>query len=260
MPTADPTRVATYARRVAASAERVWENVRDWEHLPWLHAASFQSISLEAEGAWGWRARVGLRAGAPIRVELVIDAAASRYVSRTLEGPGARTEIWTAVAPRAAGATDVAVEFWLADVDPAHAGALGDAYLQLYTRLWDEDEAMMVRRAQELARPRASGPRAALRLGDAAALRARLPLCVEWAGERWRVVEHGGALHAHATRCPHALGPLEDAAVDAAGAITCPWHGWRFDVASGRSADRRRARLPAPPRIAERDGVVWLGV
>ena len=33
--------VAVYRRRIGASLERVWENVRDWEHLPWLHRQSF---------------------------------------------------------------------------------------------------------------------------------------------------------------------------------------------------------------------------
>ncbi|TMP97098.1 MAG: hypothetical protein E6L09_13880 [Verrucomicrobia bacterium] len=30
-----------------ASLERIWENVRDWEHLPWLHRRSFLDIQLE---------------------------------------------------------------------------------------------------------------------------------------------------------------------------------------------------------------------
>ena len=29
---------AVYKREVAASLERVWENVYDWEHLPFLHS------------------------------------------------------------------------------------------------------------------------------------------------------------------------------------------------------------------------------
>jgi nitrite reductase/ring-hydroxylating ferredoxin subunit len=72
------------------------------------------------------------------------------------------------------------------------------------------------------------------------------------------LVDLDGALVAHATRCPHRLGPLEDAAV-VEGAITCPWHGWRFDLRTGRSADQRGARLPDAPRIeVEADGAVRL--
>ena len=54
------TRVAVYRRRVGASLERVWENVLDWEHLPWLHAGSFRSIHCRHAGDWGWRAQVWL--------------------------------------------------------------------------------------------------------------------------------------------------------------------------------------------------------
>ena len=38
------TRVGVYQRTVGVSTERVWENVHDWAHLPWLHGASFSSI------------------------------------------------------------------------------------------------------------------------------------------------------------------------------------------------------------------------
>jgi hypothetical protein len=53
----DLTTVATYRRTIGASAERVWENVLDWEHLPWLHSGSFSDIVCNGAGEWGWRAR-----------------------------------------------------------------------------------------------------------------------------------------------------------------------------------------------------------
>jgi nitrite reductase/ring-hydroxylating ferredoxin subunit len=34
--------------------------------------------------------------------------------------------------------------------------------------------------------------------------------------------------------CPHFGGPLDDAPVDDRGIVTCPWHGYRFDVRTGR--------------------------
>jgi nitrite reductase/ring-hydroxylating ferredoxin subunit len=244
------THVATYRRELGASAERVWENVRDWEHLPYLHASSFRSIALEESGAWGWRARIGLHAGAEIVLELRIESDAPRYVSRTLAGPGAGSEIWTTVTAHDPQHTAVAVEFWLPGVAPGSAAAIGAVYQKLYERLWDEDESMMVRRAQELERKRvANSERVAL--GRADALRARLPRCVEWAGRPWRIVELGGAFVVHATICPHRLGPLEAASVEADGTVTCPWHGWRFDIRSGKALDGRNARLAAPPHIEQ---------
>ena len=74
----------------------MWENVRDWEHLPWLHRSSFSSIALFDSGAWGWTARVGLQPGDDEAVvELRIDPAEPRYVARTLEGGFRGAEVWT---------------------------------------------------------------------------------------------------------------------------------------------------------------------
>ena len=42
--------------------------------------------------------------------------------------------------------------------------------------------------------------------------------------------------------CPHRGGPLDEAPVEA-GCLTCPWHGYRFDVRTGRSADGRGLAL-----------------
>ena len=92
--------VATYRRVVAADEVRVWENVLDWEHLPWLHRSSFASIALDEAGDWGWRARAALRTGGePFDLELIVDRARSRYVTRTLTGALAGAEIWTRVTP-----------------------------------------------------------------------------------------------------------------------------------------------------------------
>ena len=247
------TRLAVYERSLPVSEERVWENVRDWEHLPWLHAGSFASIALEEEGDWGWRARIGLHRGDAIRLELVIEPDAPRYVSRTLEGSGAGTEIWTDVLRRETERTDVRVEFWTPPVPADEVERSGQRYVQLYTQLWDEDEEMMRVRARELAGARGRGAGASekapfLSLGSVEALRPRLPLVVDFAGERWRIVETEDGLRVHATRCPHRLGPLDEARVED-GRVVCPWHGYAFDVETGRECSGRRMRLAPPPRI-----------
>jgi nitrite reductase/ring-hydroxylating ferredoxin subunit len=247
------TCVAVYQRTVAASLERVWENVRDWEHLPWLHRGSFRSIECVDSGPWGWRARVGLQpaaTGGEILIELRIEAERLRYVVRTLEGAGQGTEIWTRLDPLDVARTGIAVEFQLPGVAPEAADPLGAAFTRLYTQLWDEDEAMMQRRSAELSR-RAASPRGepdAVSLGSLEQLRTRLPLSVDHAGRRFRVVEVDGVLLAHATVCSHALGPLDEAEVED-GCIRCPWHGYRFDVHTGRSADGRGLRLAPAPRV-----------
>ncbi len=42
-----------------------------------------------------------------------------------------------------------------------------------------------------------------------------------------------GAFYALDGICPHAGGPLAEGSVSGS-VVTCPWHGWPFDVTSGR--------------------------
>lgn len=205
-----PMRVAaTYTREIAASLARAWENVRDWEHLPWLHADSFSACRLDEEGDWGWRAAtkgVGVAAEQETVIELAIDASNLRYVSRTLEGALPGVEIWTQLTGLEANRTRVDVEFHLPYLTEAQAAKAGQNLVRLYTKLWDEDEAMMVARQ--------------------AALDAR----------------HNPTPLKH-LRCPHMGAPLDNVAPDLDGCITCPWHGYRFDAETGSSVDGRGLTL-----------------
>ena len=56
------------------------------------------------------------------------------------------------------------------------------------------------------------------------------------------------ALLAHAAACPHWLGPLDESEPKD-GRIRCPWHGYVFDLRSGRSADGHGLRLAPAPRL-----------
>ena len=248
-PGAQLTRVGVYERSLPVSAERVWENVRDWEHLPWLHASSFSSIECLDEGEWGWRARIGA-AGGDFTLELVIESDAPRYVSRTLDGAGAGTEIWTDVDAAGDEETHVQVSFWVPEVPAESAAQLARVFVNLYTGLWDEDELMMVRRGEELEARRGgtTSGRQPVVLGSFSEVQSQLPLVADFGGERFRVVEHDGALVAHGVVCPHRLGPLDDAPVQD-GRVVCPWHGYAFDIVSGMQCSGGRMRLPAPPRV-----------
>jgi nitrite reductase/ring-hydroxylating ferredoxin subunit len=263
------TLAAVYQREVAASLERLWENVLDWEHLPWLHRDSFLGISDVAAGPEGWRACVLLPgAGGPRRawIEVCLDRAALRYVTRTLEGLGAGTEIWTQLEPVTDRATRIRVEFQLTGSTTATPGRdPGPAYIELYTRLWNEDEGMMVRRQAVLDARLVPPPveRRRFPLGPASSLRAQLPCMVEAFGARFRIVALAGELRAHTTVCPHLGGPLENARIEAEGCIVCPWHGYRFDLRSGKSAEGRSLALQAAPAVLEESTgeacLVWPG-
>jgi len=254
-----------YRRHVGASMVRIWENVFDWEHLPWLHGSSFQSVDLEESGPWGWRIRLVNQPGDPAKpqiLELRVDREAHRYTVTTLQGQGQGSEIRVQLSPRGAHDTDIEVSFFVPEARPERLAVIGARYIEVYTLLWDEDEAMMRERERALHASRTGSQQVRadpVRLGEEAAVRAALPVTVHYAGAPWRVVDLDGDLLAHATTCPHWLGPL-DTAPARDGCITCPWHGYRFDVRTGASADGRALHLQKPPGVHVKNGAVWLGL
>ena len=69
-------------------------------------------------------------------------------------------------------------------------------------------------------------------------------LAVEVGGRSLVLVRTGSAVHALENRCPHAGAPLSQGFVEGQ-TITCSWHGWTFDVATGLSADMDGLAVPA---------------
>ncbi len=229
----------------------MWENVFDWEHFPALHAEYFCDVRLLEEHVHGWRVAVTRQPGGPDRrivIELDAERERARYRVRIIEGGGAGTEIWTLLATRDAHRTAVEVRFYLPLAKPQKLAALGEAYRLAYKRLWDADESMMRRRetlsgwsGRPLPRP--------VPLGPIAELRQRLPLTLEIDGTPVRLLALAdGEIVAHSTVCPHWRGPL-DACLPQVGILRCPWHGYRFDLRTGLSADGRSYRLAPPVRV-----------
>ena len=177
------------------------------------------------------------------------DRARGRYTSTTIAGTGAGTEIRVALTPAATGQVDVLVECHLPETRADRLASLGEAYAAAYARLWDEDEAMMQARERALAR-RLTADRAArtLDLGEESAVRATLPIVFDLGGAPFRLVDLNGELIAHSTICPHWLGPLDDAPV-IEGEVSCPWHGYRFAIASGACITRPELKMAPAPTI-----------
>ena len=95
------------------------------------------------------------------------------------------------------------------------------------------------------------GPRA----DDVAADR---PLAFEADGANVLVIRSKEGLRAFRNACAHQGLPLERGVCDAeSGTITCPWHGFQFDSASGECFSSPQCQLePFPLRVT--DGVVWV--
>jgi len=65
-----------------------------------------------------------------------------------------------------------------------------------------------------------------------------------------------GTLHALDGLCPHQGGPLGAGRLCGV-TLTCPWHGWQFDVTSGRHAISPTVRQ-AVHDVEVRDGRVFV--
>ena len=53
------------------------------------------------------------------------------------------------------------------------------------------------------------------------------------AGRIFAVYNVDGSFHVLDGICPHAGGPLGKGSLDGS-VVTCPWHGWQFDVTTGQ--------------------------
>ncbi|HWG75085.1 MAG TPA: Rieske (2Fe-2S) protein [Acidimicrobiales bacterium] len=67
----------------------------------------------------------------------------------------------------------------------------------------------------------------------------------------------GGGVYAVENLCGHIGSPIDDGAVTD-GCVTCPWHGWTYDLATGEQLITvgRRAGLRTYPALIEGDHVL----
>ncbi len=61
-------------------------------------------------------------------------------------------------------------------------------------------------------------------------------LTIEVQGRRYAVFLHEDRIHVLDDACPHVGASLGEGVISR-GEITCPWHGWHFDLCTGRNAD-----------------------
>lgn len=53
-----------------------------------------------------------------------------------------------------------------------------------------------------------------------------------------------GTFYALDNACPHAGGPLGEGKLREGGVVECPWHGWRFDLATGQRVNNPNFEVP----------------
>ena len=79
----------------------------------------------------------------------------------------------------------------------------------------------------------------------------------EYRGKRWVVVRDEADWCVFPALCPHQLARLEDSELKD-GAISCPWHGYRFDVRTGANLTGQSCVLGPRPSVVERAGELFL--
>lgn len=258
--------LGNYERRLPVTLTRMMENAHDWEHLPFVHASSFGDIDLIDSGPWGWRAKLGVPSGGHQLIDLIVDADHHYWVSTVISGMGAGTEIHTQATRVSAAEIDIDVRFYLPDTpaDPS-IGAVALHYLRgQYAQLYDEDLGLMEGRQSALDdRQRwrqvdQTADERSLNIGAIADLDTSAVHTVEWRGHRYCLRFWNDQWIAHSAVCPHLLGPLDRGAVAPDGTITCPWHGYRFDVETGANKGGQCGAMKKPPRIDIREGQIFL--
>ena len=78
---------------------------------------------------------------------------------------------------------------------------------------------------------------------------------VEVKERRVAIFKMGGQLYALDNTCPHQGGPLGEGYLEADGTVSCPWHGWTFDVRTGISPIDPDLRVGCHP-VSVEDGEI----
>lgn len=93
------------------------------------------------------------------------------------------------------------------------------------------------------------------RAGSLAALEAGEPVLTEIAGVEVALFLCEGEVVATQGQCPHAEGPLHEGEVEKC-ILTCPWHGWTFDLKTGLCGEDDSIILQRFPARVDGDDVL----
>ncbi len=237
---------------VAASAERMIENVMDWEHLPFVHAETFTSVEYLEGGPNWFRTRLGYVSGEVGITVVTVAEEGDQWTVALEEGPEKGLvlhNVMTKVTPRRIW-LDISV--YVPELPPNEAArkALFYFHRRQLELIFAQDSEMTAGRQDVLDRTRARwGLVPGATLGTVESVRARVPFFVTAEGRRYWVWHDGEALALAAADCPHNGGLLPCPARDGS-ERRCPWHGYTFDN-EGKSTDGRGLRTRPRMRLEQ---------
>lgn len=78
---------------------------------------------------------------------------------------------------------------------------------------------------------------------------------VEAAGRQIALFNAGGTFYAIDNTCKHRSGPLAEGDLDGT-TVTCPWHGWEYDITTGANLDDPNVKLGCYPVTLDGDDLL----
>jgi len=90
-------------------------------------------------------------------------------------------------------------------------------------------------------------------------LRENAPYRIEVLGKVICVVLRQNVLYAFENKCSHNGEALNKGSINYLGEIVCPWHGYRFNIKTGRECGERCRDLETFP-VKEKENVFWIGL
>ncbi len=80
---------------------------------------------------------------------------------------------------------------------------------------------------------------------------------VEAAGQKIALYNVSGKIYATTNACAHRGGPLGEGDLDGT-CVTCPWHGWSFDVTTGTATHQAASVKTFPVKVEGDDILIQL--
>lgn len=204
--------VGELVRNLGASAAMAVEDELDWEHLPHVHASTFRAARLVHSDGNGWEANVELVDGTLMRMKVTLDEDRRGYINATFFGDIENGRAVARLTETGPDSCRMHLRFFVPKTPQTDHQEAGAFYRKMFNRILDEDEPKMRHRA------------AFLKAGPAARKEMRTACLID--GTEVEVPR----------LCPHQGLPL-NCEPDAEGMMTCPWHGYRFDVRTGACID-----------------------
>jgi len=78
---------------------------------------------------------------------------------------------------------------------------------------------------------------------------------VEVAGKKIALFNTGGNFYAISDTCLHRGGPLGEGELEGT-IVTCPWHGWQYDITTGCNPEDQNLKVASFPVRVEGDDIL----